>query len=147
MPSQRSGQGGQGRSLPAPEAFLPLGITVETKRLSCLGASGVISPRGQKGTHQIAVSRVAAAPQGRSCHLGAIRGRGKACAEPPESVCASCPYPGSWLPPAPATRLSGPRSSPAFAGGRQRGKGARERDRDPLLLASHSTGVIRATIY
>ena len=79
LPSHRSRQGRQGCSLPVPEAFLAVGIKVETKRLSCWGTSGIISPRGQKGTHQIAVSRVAAAPQGRSCRLGAIRGKGKVC--------------------------------------------------------------------
>lgn len=147
LPSRCSRQGRQGSSLPVPEAFLPVGIKVETKHLSCPGVSGVISPRGQKGTHQIAVSKVAAAPQGRSCHLGAIRGEGKVCTKPPESACVSCPCPGSWLPPASAPRLSGTHSSPTFAGGRQHTKGALERECNPLLLAFHSISVIRAIIY
>lgn len=38
---------------------------------------------GQKGTHQIAVSRVAAAPQGRSHLRGAIQSTGKSAPSPP----------------------------------------------------------------
>lgn len=146
LPSHHSGQGKQRGSLPAMEAFLHVEITVETKRLSCLGALGVISPRGQKGTPQIAVSRVAIAPQGRSCHLGAIHSKGEVGILPLESFCVSCPYPGSWLPPASATQLLGPRSSPTFAVSHQYTKGVLERDRNPFLLALHSIRVVRAII-
>lgn len=61
---------------PARTGGLPsLGIKAETKRRSCPGPSGVISPRGQKGTHRIAASRVARAPHGRSSQPRGNMGR------------------------------------------------------------------------
>lgn len=49
LPRQHGRQGSLRRRV-----FLPVGIKVETKRLSCPAPSGVISPRGQKGTRRAA---------------------------------------------------------------------------------------------
>lgn len=57
---------------------------VEAEPPSCPGASGVT---GASGAPQIAVGRVAAAPQGCSYHVRPIRGEGKVCSEPRKRLC------------------------------------------------------------